>query len=421
MKHTVKYEGRKFIPSKGTLVALLLVSMLNCMGGAAVAPALPQISAAFPEASEAIIALIISLPSLAVAISGLFLGMVADKVGKAKTLVASLALFTLAGLSGIFLPTLETILVSRFVMGIGMAGVATASTALIADYYDADRQAHVMGMQSAATGLSVLVLEMSGGFLALLGWRVPFYVYAIGIAMIVCVCLFVREPYRDDVDEGAGETPEDAANATAALDTAAQKRPAKVEGATTVLVMCIVLAFLNTTVGFLIPSKMPYLVESFGGTAVMSGLFLGAFGLANIISSLLYARLVRRFGRFLLLGAGYALMAIGVLFLGLADNVWMILPGVAITNLGSGCVLPLLANWLAWIATPRTSGRYMGAFSAAINLGQFFSPIWTSFLLAQSESYGIIFIAGAILSAVLAVFCFIARIVAPGLQNVQAS
>ena len=407
MKHTAK----RFTPTKGTLVALLLVSMLNCMGGAAVAPALPQISAAFPEASEAIVALVISLPSLAVVLSGLFIGIVADKVGKAKTLVVSLALFTVAGLSGIVLPTLEMILVSRFVMGLGMAGVATASTALIADYYDADQQAKVMGMQSAATGASILILEMTGGFLALLGWRVPFYVYAIGIVMLIFVGLYVREPYKDDVDEK---------HAGARASSKLVVKAATAKGITAVCAICFVGVFLNSTVVFLVPSKMPYLVEMFGGNTATSGLFLGAFGLANIVSALAYARLIRHFGRFTLLGVSFLLTAAGILCMGLATSLWPVLLGAVVTNLGVGVIMPLMANWLAWVATPQTSGRIMGTYAAMLNLGQFFSPLWCGLLLAQTGSYSFLFLVGAAIPAALAVFCFIARAVAPGLQSIRA-
>lgn len=148
--------------AKGAIVTLVLVSMLNVMGGAAVAPALPAMSQAFPDSSETTVSLIITLPSLAVAICGLFVGMVADCIGKARTLIASLAVFTLAGLSGLFLPTLELILVGRFIMGIGIAGIATSSAALVAERFDDNTRAKMYGWQSAASGISVLVLETTG-------------------------------------------------------------------------------------------------------------------------------------------------------------------------------------------------------------------------------------------------------------------
>ncbi|MBO7702142.1 MAG: hypothetical protein J6S36_04470, partial [Eggerthellaceae bacterium] len=66
-----------FRPGTGTLVTLVVVAMFNVMGGAAVSPALPAMGEAFPQASETAISLVITLPPLAVAISGLFMGALA--------------------------------------------------------------------------------------------------------------------------------------------------------------------------------------------------------------------------------------------------------------------------------------------------------------------------------------------------------
>lgn len=43
-----------FVPTRLTLLSMLLVSMLMLMGGAAVAPALPLIHAAFPDRDFAV-------------------------------------------------------------------------------------------------------------------------------------------------------------------------------------------------------------------------------------------------------------------------------------------------------------------------------------------------------------------------------
>ena len=70
-----------FKPTKLTLVAILLSSMLILMGGAAVAPALNEIKLAFPG-QDFMTSLIITLPSLAVAIVGYAVGLAADRFGK---------------------------------------------------------------------------------------------------------------------------------------------------------------------------------------------------------------------------------------------------------------------------------------------------------------------------------------------------
>ena len=89
-----KNDGKSFVPTRLTLVAMLLASMLMLMGGAAVAPALPLINEAFPGQDFAV-SLVITLPSLAVGLLGLVIGSLADKFGKVRTLCAALVLFTI--------------------------------------------------------------------------------------------------------------------------------------------------------------------------------------------------------------------------------------------------------------------------------------------------------------------------------------
>ena len=379
--------AKTFSPGKGALVTLVAIALFNCMGGAAVAPALPAISEAFPGSSETLVSLIITMPSLAVAISGLFVGAIADKVGKARTLAAALVLFTASGLSGVFLPTVETILVGRFLMGIGIAGISAASTALVSDYYDGDMRAKVYGWQSAATGASVLLLETTGGFLALLGWRVPFFVYAVGIPLLVMTCLFIREANR------AGD--------------AAHEEPGRVsaEGrdsreARFVLAVCLVTVFLIQVMSFLVPSKMPYLVASFGGDSAVSGLFLGAMGIANIGMSLVFPRLQARFKRSALLTVSFIALVASAVLLGLSTGLLTVLVGTIASGAGVGLAMPLLVNWLAATSTPQNSGKRMGAFTTAMNLGQFACSLTAGAILALVGTYQAVFLTAAAVGAV---------------------
>ena len=82
----MKEESVVFRPTKVTLVAILLSSMLILMGGAAVAPALNDIKLAFPG-QDFLTSLIITLPSLAVALVGYAVGIAADRYGKVKVLL----------------------------------------------------------------------------------------------------------------------------------------------------------------------------------------------------------------------------------------------------------------------------------------------------------------------------------------------
>jgi len=124
-----------FVPKNWTLVFLLLAAMLTLTRGAAVAPELPLISEVFSDAPEFLISMIITLPSLAVACTGYLIGIVCDKFGKHPVLLFSLVVFAIAGSAGFYLDSLWAILVSRIILGVGIAGLTTATTALITEYY----------------------------------------------------------------------------------------------------------------------------------------------------------------------------------------------------------------------------------------------------------------------------------------------
>ena len=387
--------SKQFTPGRGALATLVLVAMLNVMGGAAVAPALPAISDAYSEASEAVVSLVITLPSLAVALSGLFVGAIADRVGKARTLVISLAVFTAAGLWGLVAPTLETLLAGRFVLGIAIAGIATASAALASEYYDEAMRAKVFGWQSAASGASVLVLETSGGFLSLLGWRAPFLVYVVGFVLLALSALFIREARQNPVERirldssNLDGSPVDRGSSPSGAAT----RAAKTVGF--ILVACLVAAFLSQTLSYLVPSKMPYLITALGQSSLVSGLFLGCFGVANIAGSLASARLQSRVRHSLMAACCFASLALGCALMAIAPGMWVVLAGAVFIGLGVGCVTPLLMALIASHSTSENSGKHMGALATACNLGQFACTLLSGAVMALAGTHQAVFAVAA--------------------------
>jgi len=386
-----KGSNGPYRPGTGAIVTLVATGMFLVMGGAAVAPALPAMGEAL-HASETAMSLVITLPPLAVAISGLFMGALADRFGKARTLMVSLAVFTVAGLSGLFLPTLESLLVGRFIMGIGIGGIAASASALVADYFDEKLRTKIYGWQSAASGVSVLVLETGGGFLALLGWRIAFSVYLVGLVGFILALLFIREPDHARVRHEGGDAPAGAASSPGA-----------------VLAIAIAVAFALQAITYLVPAKMPYLVTAFGESTAVAGLFLGGFGLANIVGSLASAPLQARLARSTLTVGCFASLAAGCALMAAPFGIGAVLVGAVLIGLGTGCITPAFVNWVASTSTPENSGKRMGAFATAINLGQFSCTLLSGGLLALFGTHQAVFIAAAMIALAAAVAAALAR------------
>lgn len=358
-------------------MAILLCSMLMLMGGAAVAPALPMINDVFPD-SEFMVSLIITLPSLAIAVLGFAVGALADRFGKVRVLMVSLIVFVVAGVSGYFIDDLTVMLVGRFILGVGIGGVSATVTALIAEYYMGMDRAKVMSYQSAAMGLGVLVLEFTGGSLAEISWRDPFLVYLIGVPILVLCILSMREPVRHEQvlneDVKTGQTNKG------------------------LIAICYVTIFTLMLMAFLIPTKIPYYLEGIGVSSSLVGLFLGIHGIANMVVSLMYRRSVRMTGPFNLIGAGFVVMAVGLALLTVSPTVAMALMTLILTGVGMGMIVPAVANTLASQATASTSGKIMGGYTTSLNLGQFSISLISVplFALAGSSYPGLFLLIGIV-------------------------
>ncbi len=348
--------GAGFVPTKLTLLSMLLASMLMLMGGAAVAPALPLINEAFPD-REFAVSLVITLPSLAVGCTGFLIGGIADRFGKVRTLAASLVLFSICGVASFFLDDLMVILVMRFFVGVGIAGISMAVTALMAEYYTGMTRVKVLSYQSAAMGLGVLILEYTGGSLAAFSWHEPFLVYLIGIPILLLCILSMREPEHDvAMDECIPEE---------------RARPANRR----LIAVCYVAIFVCMTIAFLIPTKIPTFLEDpeLPGhiSASMVGLFLGAHGVSNAVMSLMYRRVVSTIRPFMIMSIGFLVLGIAMITLMLFPTVVMALFIMILAGIGVGMISPAISSTLAGEATSTTSGKIMGGYSTFLNFGQF--------------------------------------------------
>lgn len=332
------------------------------MGGAAVAPALPLISQAFPGASETLISLIITLPALAIALTGFFIGALSDKFGKVPVLVASIVVFTIAGSSGFYLNSIYAILIGRFILGMGIAGITCTTSSLIACYYEGITRARVLGYQAAAMGFGVLILETSGGILAGISWRAAFLIYLIGLLILVGIITSMREPAKPRFEE--------------------KERSSDETFPVSPLLAAYITLFLGNMLFFLLPTKFPFLLANLDAarvigenTALASGIFLGISGCASSLIGVMYGRIAWRFHRSTILTFTFVFFGAGLCILGFASSLITVGIGVVCIGIGEGILMPTILTWIASITPKQYLGRASGGFSVALNLGQFASTL----------------------------------------------
>jgi MFS family permease len=138
---------------------------------------------------------LISLTLIASAIGGLFFGVLADRIGRTRALMASILIYSLATAACGFSRTIPQLAVCRFVLGLGMGGEWTAAAALIAETWRAEHRGKALGlMQSAyAIGEAIAALVVAV-VLPHFGWRGVFFVGVLPALLVFWIQKSVPEP-----------------------------------------------------------------------------------------------------------------------------------------------------------------------------------------------------------------------------------
>src|SRR6201997_42958 len=87
-----------------------------------------------------------SLTLVASAIGGLLFGLVADRVGRTRSLMLSILVYSLASAACAFSHSVAQLAVFRFVLRLGMGGEWTAAAALIAETWRPQHRGKALGL-----------------------------------------------------------------------------------------------------------------------------------------------------------------------------------------------------------------------------------------------------------------------------------
>ena len=136
-----------------------------------------------------------SLTLIASAIGGLFFGILADRIGRTRALMASILVYSLAsaacGLSH-SIPQLATI---RLLLGLGMGGEWSSGAALIAETWRAEHRGRALGLMQSAYAIgeavaAIVVLMVFPHF----GWRAVFFAGVLPALLVLWIYRGVPEP-----------------------------------------------------------------------------------------------------------------------------------------------------------------------------------------------------------------------------------
>src|SRR6266852_3395243 len=94
-----------------------------------------------------------SLTLIASALGGLFFGLLADRIGRTRALMASILVYSFASAACGFSHTIPQLGFCRFVLGLGMGGEWTTAAALIAETWRAEHRGKALGLMQSACAI----------------------------------------------------------------------------------------------------------------------------------------------------------------------------------------------------------------------------------------------------------------------------
>ncbi|MFE6338493.1 MFS transporter [Streptomyces sp. NPDC057798] len=371
---THERTGGRDLLGRLPVVLLMAGSCLPILGAVLIAPVLPRIEDHFAHVagSAALVPLVLTVPALSLAVLAPFAGVLVDRLGRKRLLVAATALYAVFGTAPLWLDSLHAILVSRILVGITEAAIMTCCTTLIGDYYDGRVRDRYLALQTMCASASATVFFAVGGALGSAGWRTPFWLYAVGLLLAPAMAWALPAP-----------TP------AAAMEPvpAQERRPFPVRRMAGI---CLLTVF-GAAVFYTVPVEMSFLMDDLGVESTgMVGAATALASAATVLGSVLFTKLGDHSRR--RLPALFLLCALGFLLMGATDHLALLIIGAVVNCVGTGLLLPSLLTLALSRLDFADRGRGTGLWTAAFFLGEFLCPL--ALLAAQG-------VLGTLASAVL--------------------
>ena len=363
------------------LFVILAATGLALLATPLASPAMPQIARVFAENAanepfaQAILSaisilpgdpsviflvkfILLSIPALFIILGAPVVGWLSDNIGRKSLLNFSLLLFGVAGTSGYFADSFFFMFIGRAVLGLSIAGIKTATVAMVGDYYQGPKRNRVIGWQGSAMKFGGVIFMLLGGYLANTSWQTPFLGYMLAFLILPSGLYALSESLPNVIKE------------VGALDTSLPSIPLLPAS------YVFVSAFLASALFFITPVQLPfYLRNAFAATPFEIGAAIALGNTVGALSSLAYHKFKAQLNFVAIYAVIFLSMAIGYYAVSAADSYATALLGMVLAGVGFGLYVPNQSSWILSIVSPKRRGFAVGIVTTAMFLGQFSAPI----------------------------------------------
>ncbi len=206
MKDTI-LTGNQMTKSNRLLLALMLGSFaaIGPLSLDMYLPGLPTLAEDL-RSSTSLAQLSLTACLLGLAIGQIYLGPLSDAKGRRTPLIVSLSVYGLSSLLCAFAPTIELLLLLRFIQGIAGAGGIVISRAIVRDLFSGTDLTKFFSMLMLVNGAAPILAPVFGGqLLQFTSWRGVFIVIAIlGVLMVGAAFFGIKETLSPNLRSEGG-------------------------------------------------------------------------------------------------------------------------------------------------------------------------------------------------------------------------
>ena len=176
------------------LIIVIATCVLTLISTDILLPSLPQIAHYFAVPANNV-KMLISIFMVGQFATVLIWGVIADQLGRRKTLLIGMLIFFIGSVLSVIAPSINFLLVCRFIQGAGAVVVPVAGWALVQDLFPKDEGARIMSWVGTLTAIVPLFAPAIGGKIDVLyGWHTNLYCIAVFSAILCVTMLFSPKP-----------------------------------------------------------------------------------------------------------------------------------------------------------------------------------------------------------------------------------
>jgi MFS family permease len=331
---------------------------MGVMGVSLISPTLPGMreALALTDAQTSLVITAYTLPGIVLAP---FLGVLADRVGRRRTLIPCLLLYGVAGGAVVLTREYPLILALRVLQGSAASGLVSLAVTLIGDSFSGTQRNTVMGVNGAVLSVGTASYPLLGGALSAVDWTAPFGLYVVGVVVGVFAFRSLPEPEIDRGPRGLDYF----RGALASVPT----RKTLAYYATAVAIFVLLYGAILTALPFLLD-------RTYGLSAFRIGLVLTVSSAMTAIVSSQNGRLSRRFSNARLVAFGFVGYGLGLIAIYLAPSPLYVAGGILFFGAGQGLAMPSLDTAVSSLGPDRFRGAVMSLRTSVIRIGQTVGP-----------------------------------------------